>query len=79
MDYRVRAHGAAAGADAQDHHACGVRAAALPAVYVAWADAGGVLSGVDVSPIVWVALTSFLNEILVGKQGLLVLLAQKVA
>jgi len=38
-----------------------------------------VRSGVDVSPIVWVALTSFLNEILVGKQGLLVLLAQKVA
>jgi len=36
-------------------------------------------SGVDVSPIVWVALTSFMNEILVGKQGLLVLLAQKVA
>ena len=45
----------------------------------AWADGGAVRSGVDVSPIVWVALTSFLNEILVGKQGLLVLLAQKVA
>ena len=44
-----------------------------------WADASAVRSGVDVSPIVWVALTSFLNEILVGKQGLLVLLAQKVA
>lgn len=29
------------------------------------------------SPIVWVALLSFLNEILLGKQGLLVLLATK--
>lgn len=36
-------------------------------------------SGVDVSPIVWVALLSFLNEILLGKQGLLLLLSQKVA
>ena len=45
----------------------------------ALADPGVVRSGVDVSPIVWVALTSFMNEILVGKQGLLVLLAQKVA
>jgi YggT family protein len=35
--------------------------------------------GVDVSPIVWVALISFMNEILLGKQGLLVLLSQKVA
>jgi YggT family protein len=34
-------------------------------------------SGVDVSPIVWVALLSFLNEILLGKQGLLILLASK--
>jgi YggT family protein len=33
---------------------------------------------VDVSPIVWVALLSFLNEILLGKQGLLVLLSNKV-
>ena len=79
MDYRVRAHGAAAGADAQDHHACGVREGALRGLTEAWADGGAVRSGVDVSPIVWVALTSFLNEILVGKQGLLVLLAQKVA
>jgi hypothetical protein len=30
-----------------------------------------------VSPIVWVAGLSFLNEILLGKQGLLVLLATK--
>lgn len=37
---------------------------------------GGV-GGVDVSPIVWVALISFGNEILLGKQGLLVLLASK--
>jgi YggT family protein len=35
-------------------------------------------SGVDVSPIVWVAAISFTNEILLGKQGLLVLLSQKV-
>ncbi len=34
-------------------------------------------SGVDVSPIVWVALLSFMNEILLGKQGLLILLASK--
>ena len=33
--------------------------------------------GVDVSPIVWVAGLSFLSEILLGKQGLLVLLASK--
>jgi len=32
---------------------------------------------VDVSPIVWVALISFLNEVLLGKQGILVLLASK--
>jgi hypothetical protein len=30
-----------------------------------------------VSPIVWVAGLSFLNEILLGKQGLLVLLSTK--
>ena len=39
--------------------------------------AGGARSGVDVSPIVWVALLSFTNEILLGKQGLLVLMASK--
>jgi uncharacterized protein YggT (Ycf19 family) len=33
---------------------------------------------VDVSPIVWVALLSFTNEIMLGKQGLLVLLSSKV-
>lgn len=34
-------------------------------------------SGVDVSPVVWFALLSFLNEILLGRQGLLVLLSEK--
>ncbi|XP_057424679.1 protein COFACTOR ASSEMBLY OF COMPLEX C SUBUNIT B CCB3, chloroplastic [Lotus japonicus] len=36
------------------------------------------LAGVDVTPVVWFGLLSFLNEILVGPQGLLVLLSQKV-
>ncbi|WCJ19545.1 cofactor assembly complex C (B6F) [Euphorbia peplus] len=36
------------------------------------------VGGVDVSPVVWFALTSFLNEILVGPQGLLVLLSQQI-
>ncbi|XP_019449789.1 PREDICTED: protein COFACTOR ASSEMBLY OF COMPLEX C SUBUNIT B CCB3, chloroplastic [Lupinus angustifolius] len=36
------------------------------------------LAGVDVSPVVWFGLISFLNEILVGPQGLLVLLSQKI-
>lgn len=36
------------------------------------------LAGVDVTPVVWFGLVSFLNEILVGPQGLLVLLSQKV-
>lgn len=35
------------------------------------------LGGVDVTPVVWFGLVSFLNEILVGPQGLLVLLSQK--
>ncbi|KAK6123424.1 hypothetical protein DH2020_042847 [Rehmannia glutinosa] len=35
------------------------------------------LGGVDVTPVVWFALLSFLNEILVGPQGLLVLLSQQ--
>ena len=35
--------------------------------------------GVDVTPIVWFALLSFLNEILLGRQGLLILLSQKVS
>ncbi|KAL3502380.1 hypothetical protein ACH5RR_036829 [Cinchona calisaya] len=34
------------------------------------------LGGVDVTPVVWFGLISFLNEILVGPQGLLVLLSQ---
>ncbi|CAO2814105.1 unnamed protein product [Amaranthus hypochondriacus] len=35
------------------------------------------LGGVDVTPVVWFGLLSFLNEILVGPQGLLVLLSQQ--
>ncbi|CAI9767323.1 unnamed protein product [Fraxinus pennsylvanica] len=36
------------------------------------------LGGVDVTPVVWFGFISFLNEILVGPQGLLVLLSQQV-
>lgn len=36
------------------------------------------VGGVDVTPVVWFGLLSFLNEILVGPQGLLVLLSQQV-
>ncbi|XP_068639855.1 protein COFACTOR ASSEMBLY OF COMPLEX C SUBUNIT B CCB3, chloroplastic [Aristolochia californica] len=36
------------------------------------------LGGVDVTPVVWFGLVSFLSEILVGPQGLLVLLSQQV-
>ncbi|KAK9113240.1 hypothetical protein Scep_020759 [Stephania cephalantha] len=36
------------------------------------------LGGVDVTPVVWFGIISFLNEILVGPQGLLVLLSQQV-
>lgn len=35
------------------------------------------IGGVDVTPVVWFGLLSFLNEILVGPQGLLVLLSQQ--
>lgn len=35
------------------------------------------VGGVDISPIVWFALGSFIHEILVGPQGLLILLAAK--
>ncbi|KAF8674397.1 hypothetical protein HU200_048228 [Digitaria exilis] len=35
------------------------------------------LGGVDVTPVVWFGIVSFLNEILVGQQGLLVLLSQQ--
>lgn len=35
------------------------------------------VGGVDISPIVWFAIMSFVHEILVGPQGLLVLLSQK--
>ena len=31
----------------------------------------------DVSPIIWVGMISFMNEILLGKQGLLILLSNK--
>lgn len=36
------------------------------------------VGGVDISPIVWVAVLSFLNEILLGPQGILNLLQMKV-
>jgi uncharacterized protein YggT (Ycf19 family) len=36
------------------------------------------VNGVDISPIVWFAVISFFNEILLGPQGLLILLSQKV-
>ncbi|GAB2233578.1 hypothetical protein Droror1_Dr00002804 [Drosera rotundifolia] len=36
------------------------------------------VGGVDVTPVVWFGLVSFLSEILVGPQGLLVLLSQQV-
>ncbi|KAK9823207.1 hypothetical protein WJX72_001096 [[Myrmecia] bisecta] len=36
------------------------------------------VGGVDISPIVWVAVLSFLNEILLGPQGILNLLQRKV-
>lgn len=35
------------------------------------------VAGVDVSPVVWFAIFSFLNEILLGPQGLLVLISQQ--
>ncbi|XP_073294594.1 protein COFACTOR ASSEMBLY OF COMPLEX C SUBUNIT B CCB3, chloroplastic-like [Primulina huaijiensis] len=35
------------------------------------------VGGVDVTPVVWFGLVSFLSEILVGPQGLLVLLSQQ--
>ncbi|OAE35383.1 hypothetical protein AXG93_464s1160 [Marchantia polymorpha subsp. ruderalis] len=35
------------------------------------------VGGVDVAPVIWVALMSFLNEILLGKQGLFILLSQQ--
>lgn len=37
------------------------------------------LGGVDVTPVVWFGLISFLSEILVGRQGLLVILSQQVS
>ncbi|XP_021898191.1 protein COFACTOR ASSEMBLY OF COMPLEX C SUBUNIT B CCB3, chloroplastic isoform X2 [Carica papaya] len=37
------------------------------------------VGGVDVTPVVWFGLLSFLNEILLGPQGLLVLISQKVS
>jgi uncharacterized protein YggT (Ycf19 family) len=35
------------------------------------------VGGVDVAPVIWVAMMSFTNEILLGQQGLLVLLSQQ--
>jgi uncharacterized protein YggT (Ycf19 family) len=35
------------------------------------------VGGVDMTPIVWVALISFLNEILLGPQGILILLQKQ--
>lgn len=35
------------------------------------------IGGVDISPIVWFAIMSFVHEILVGPQGLFVLMSQK--
>ena len=37
-----------------------------------------IVGGLDVTPIVWVALLSFINEILLGPQGILNLLQRKV-
>jgi YggT family protein len=34
-------------------------------------------NGLDVSPIVWVALLSFLSEILTGQQGILSMIERK--
>eukprot|EP00276_Gloeochaete_wittrockiana_P006499 CAMPEP_0184645478 /NCGR_PEP_ID=MMETSP0308-20130426/1978_1 /TAXON_ID=38269 /ORGANISM="Gloeochaete witrockiana, Strain SAG 46.84" /LENGTH=166 /DNA_ID=CAMNT_0027074533 /DNA_START=261 /DNA_END=761 /DNA_ORIENTATION=- len=34
------------------------------------------IGGVDISPIIWLAITTFLNEILLGPQGILRLLSQ---
>lgn len=36
------------------------------------------LAGVDITPVVWVGLVNFLSEILVGRQGLLVLASQQI-
>ncbi|MCO5579742.1 hypothetical protein L7F22_033602 [Adiantum nelumboides] len=35
------------------------------------------VGGVDISCVIWVAIMSFLNEILLGQQGLLILLSQQ--
>jgi YggT family protein len=35
------------------------------------------IGGVDISPIVWVAISTFAHEILMGPQGILVLLSRK--
>ncbi|KIZ05778.1 hypothetical protein MNEG_2177 [Monoraphidium neglectum] len=35
------------------------------------------VGGVDVTPIVWVGLISFLNEILLGPQGILMLIQRQ--
>ena len=35
------------------------------------------LGGVDISPIIWVGICSFLREILIGQQGILTMMALK--
>lgn len=35
------------------------------------------VGGVDVAPVIWLAFFSFINEILLGQQGLLVLISQQ--
>ena len=35
------------------------------------------IGGVDVTPVIWIGIISFLREILVGQQGLIKLLIQK--
>ncbi len=37
-----------------------------------------IVGGIDITPIVWVAVLSFINEILLGPQGILNLLQRKV-
>ena len=35
------------------------------------------IGGVDISPVIWIGIVSFLREILVGQQGLIKLAIQK--
>jgi len=36
------------------------------------------IGGVDVSPVIWIGIISFIREILVGQQGLIKLAIQKI-